>query len=192
MNKAVMISIHPKWCALIADGRKTVEIRTTRPKIEPPFKCYIYETQASTKIPRLGGSWYITRYGCGAIIGEFICDRISPFFALLGGSIPQWDDADLDKSCVTREEIVEYIGRRDGFAWHISDLTIYHHPKELGRFVKPFCEHWQVDGTCISKKLCNERSIESNRCYCFGWIPIQKPPQSWCYCGGLLTPTQSN
>lgn len=40
--KAVLISIHPKWCELIARGKKTIEVRKTRPKIETPFKCYIY------------------------------------------------------------------------------------------------------------------------------------------------------
>lgn len=43
--KAVMLSINPKWCELIASGKKTVEIRKTRLKLETPFKCYIYETQ---------------------------------------------------------------------------------------------------------------------------------------------------
>ena len=32
--KSVLISIHPQWCELIADGKKTVEVRKTRPKIE--------------------------------------------------------------------------------------------------------------------------------------------------------------
>ena len=38
---AVLISIKPKWCEFIIDGKKTVEIRKTKPKIETPFKCYI-------------------------------------------------------------------------------------------------------------------------------------------------------
>lgn len=42
--KAVLISIQPKWCELIALGKKTVEVRKTRPKIEPPFKVYVYCT----------------------------------------------------------------------------------------------------------------------------------------------------
>ena len=32
--KAVLISIRPKWCELIASGKKTVEVRKTRPKLE--------------------------------------------------------------------------------------------------------------------------------------------------------------
>ena len=49
--KSVLISIKPKWCELIASGKKTVEVRKTRPKIETPFKVYIYETQGRTETP---------------------------------------------------------------------------------------------------------------------------------------------
>lgn len=41
----LMLSIKPKWCELIASGRKTIEVRKTRPKLETPFKCYIYCTK---------------------------------------------------------------------------------------------------------------------------------------------------
>ena len=37
--KSVLISIKPKWCDLILSGEKTVEVRKTKPKVEPPFKC---------------------------------------------------------------------------------------------------------------------------------------------------------
>ena len=43
--QSVMISIRPQWCELIANGRKTIEVRKTRPKLETPFKCYIYCTK---------------------------------------------------------------------------------------------------------------------------------------------------
>ena len=46
--KSVLISIQPKWCELIASGKKTVEVRKTKPKLETPFKCYIYETKGHT------------------------------------------------------------------------------------------------------------------------------------------------
>lgn len=44
MSKAVLISIRPKWCEKIVNGEKTIEIRKTRPRLETPFKCYIYCT----------------------------------------------------------------------------------------------------------------------------------------------------
>ncbi|MBP5781471.1 MAG: hypothetical protein J6X34_09600 [Clostridia bacterium] len=43
--KAVMISIRPNWCEMIASGKKIVEVRKTKPKLDPPFKCYIYCTK---------------------------------------------------------------------------------------------------------------------------------------------------
>ena len=42
--KAILISIQPKWCEFIASGKKTVEVRKTAPKLETPFKVYIYCT----------------------------------------------------------------------------------------------------------------------------------------------------
>lgn len=30
--KAVLISIRPKWCEKIVNGKKTIEVRKTRPK----------------------------------------------------------------------------------------------------------------------------------------------------------------
>lgn len=56
MSKAVLISIRPKWCELIANGTKTVEVRKSRPKLETPIKCYIYCTQ-SGGARAMGASW---------------------------------------------------------------------------------------------------------------------------------------
>lgn len=91
MSKAVMISIRPKWCEKICNGEKTIEVRKTRPKLETPFKCYIYCT-----LPKYPHEDFIATdypnpqfYGGGKVIGEFICDRVykletqSP-----GGAIP--------------------------------------------------------------------------------------------------------
>ena len=68
MAKSVLISIRPEWVEKIARGEKTVEVRKTRPKLDTPFKCYIYCTQGNDA-RRLRGSW-------GKVIGEFICDRV--------------------------------------------------------------------------------------------------------------------
>lgn len=48
MSKAVMLSIRPKWCEKIASGEKTIEVRKTRPKMNTPFKCYIYCTSVKS------------------------------------------------------------------------------------------------------------------------------------------------
>jgi len=45
--RAVILSVRPQWCELIANGQKTVEVRKNRPKIPTPFKCYIYCTKGN-------------------------------------------------------------------------------------------------------------------------------------------------
>lgn len=73
-EKAVLISIHPKWCELIASGLKTVEIRKTKPKLTTPFKVYIYRTKGTVK-HLCNGKWWDMPVG-GNVIGEFVCDKI--------------------------------------------------------------------------------------------------------------------
>ncbi len=137
MNKAVMLSIRPEWCARIAIGEKTVEVRKTRPKIEPPFKCYIYETKAESEIPWVDEEGHFIYKGRGAVIGEFVCDHVMPIFnnTLLPASIP--DELVLEKlsPCLTDREIKEYLGNRSkGYGWHISDLVIYDTTRPLSDF----------------------------------------------------------
>lgn len=137
MNKAVMLSIKPDWCSLIAIGEKTVEVRKTRPKIEPPFKCYIYETKAESEIPWVDEDGHFIYKGRGAVIGEFVCDHVIPIYndTLLSADIP--DELMLENlsPCLTDREIKEYLGDRSrGYGWHISDLVIYDTPRPLSDF----------------------------------------------------------
>ena len=98
-EKSVLISIQPKWCELILRGKKTVEVRKSRPKLKPPFKVYIYATKPRSKND-LGlildkgmfgsskevGFLYKRNYETakqlnmqilsGKVIGEFVCDCI--------------------------------------------------------------------------------------------------------------------
>ena len=76
--KAVLISIQPKWCELIANGKKTIEVRKSRPKLETPFKCYIYCTIGNG----VKGDYLVpSGIQCGKVIGEFVCDRIDEYGA---------------------------------------------------------------------------------------------------------------
>ena len=46
--KSILQSIRPQYCELIAAGKKTIEVRKTRPKLDVPFKAYIYCTKGDT------------------------------------------------------------------------------------------------------------------------------------------------
>ena len=170
-----MLSIRPKWCEKIASGEKTIEVRKTRPKLETPFKCYIYCTMDHPYISVSCGELDKLNYRTntvgrcnGKVIGEFTCDRIYGLAPL--NHAP--DDVE-QKACLTREEIVRYL-KGAGYGWHISDLKIYDKPKELTEF-----HTWKK---C---KSCSKSGYESTACIydknCMVPVVITKAPQSWCY-----------
>ena len=134
MSKAVLISIRPKWCELIASGEKTVEVRKTAPKIETPFKCYIYCTKFNHGDPdsmiNLKGKTSFFMPKGGAVIGEFVCDRIFPIQLTEEG----YDYESKKETGLRYEEMSSYLNFRNGYGWHISDLVIYDKPKSLNEF----------------------------------------------------------
>lgn len=97
--KAVMISIQPKWVEKIVNGEKTIEVRKTAPKLETPFKGYMYCTNdRKYKIAtfEFADGWHIKKYddstnyacGCtwrkredwnGKVVGEFACSEIDKY-----------------------------------------------------------------------------------------------------------------
>ena len=173
MSKAVIISIRPKWCEKIISGEKTVEVRKNRPKLETPFKCYIYETQGYVEKDGI----MVFRLG-GRVIGEFTCDRIyeletrSPggSYYVKGEGQPTTNDV-ARQSCLTLKDMHEYLQSKVGYGWHISDFVIYDEPKELSEF-KTLC---RVEADCCACPYYNYTKME-----CYGRV-IGRPPQSWCY-----------
>lgn len=132
MSKAVMISIRPKWCEMIVSRKKTVEVRKDRPRLEPPFKCYIYCTKP--RYPFEDFICYDTAdgavgfYGGGKVIGEFICDTfvVDKTF----GHDPLFNGA----ACMTEVECAAYSCCSPLYGWHISNRKIYDTPKDLREF----------------------------------------------------------
>ena len=184
--QGVLISIQPKWCELIASGKKTVEVRKTKPKLKTPFKVYIYATKQkhyykiSDHLLTSDENLYLSdgkleMSDCfkfwnsdvayqllnRKIIGEFVCDEITPLFnvattswSLLAGNVHEYAKALVRMARLTEEEIHSYAKGKNCYAWHISDLKIYDKPRELSEFSK----------------------------YGFGHpVPLKRPPQSWMY-----------
>lgn len=189
--KAVLISIQPKWCELIASGKKTIEVRKTRPSIETPFKCYIYMTATKERC-RL---WeYITAYqnsngdilnGSKKVIGSFVCDRVRLCipFGLKGHLLSQEVYREM---CLTKEQLDKYGGLKTLYGWHISDLKIYDKPKELGEFyTKCDKDGNEMCGDCLYLRVmlnsfpCDD-SVDT-WCGVDNKKPITRPPQSWYY-----------
>ena len=185
--KAVLISIQPKWCELIASGKKTVEVRKTRPKIETPFKVYIYETK-DPRYENLGYCWEKGKcfeQAVGKVIGEFTCSSVKSFsvpypayFASMGYCATRL----LVDAQLTKAQAHRYLKEKTGNAWRISDLKIYDKPRELWEFKatckeygsdNPNCTecHYYIDGMCYE--------YDESDCGCSGKKPITRPPQSW-------------
>ena len=139
--KSVLISINPKFVEKIVRGEKTIEVRKTAPK-EVPFKCYIYMTQGTYKDLCLYSEYiYQNRM---KVIGEFICDKVYNLVNAFGGimfadeNLNQLDPQLFrDMSCLTDKQTADYLGNKDGYGLHISDLKIYDKPKELSEFCIP-------------------------------------------------------
>lgn len=167
--KSVLISICPQWVEKIASRKKTIEVRKTRPKVENPFKCYIYMSQGDLKDLGSYSEWiYKNRM---KVIGEFICDKVF----LLHPYIYDGGSADLEQrkfiqtfekssnhneilsgTCLSQDEMFDYIGVGNyGYGWHISRLKIYDKPKELREFFTPMGKRPSY--------------------------MIERPPQSWQY-----------
>lgn len=51
MSKAVLLSVSPKQCSDTLNGYVSILVRKTRPKMEVPFKCYLYCTKPNTTDP---------------------------------------------------------------------------------------------------------------------------------------------
>lgn len=164
--KSVLISIQPKWCEKIASGEKTIEVRKTRPKIDTPFKCYIYMTQGKLKDLGIYSEWvYKNRM---KVIGEFICNNASEL-----DYVYYWNNGYEFATCLTYRQVADYGKGKTLYGWHISDLKIYDRPRELSEFSRP-CSY---GGLCFSCKRTSFKKDGNLLCN----TKITRPPQSWMY-----------
>lgn len=184
MSKAVLFSIKPKYCELIASGKKTIEVRKTKPKLETPFKCYIYCTKGELLTrSNNNGKIYVAaspkyqkaleRNGnitlSGKVIGEFVCDEIKEIRA--DNLVALYFNNPTENTCLNDLEMRQYANGKNLFLWHISNLVIYDEPKELSEFCKPVDCH---------------RGTQRDNCVGCWDCEITHPPQSWCYVEDLI------
>lgn len=161
--KKVLISIHPKWCELIFNGQKTIEVRKTRPLIDMPFKVFVYETKAQF-VKSIRGACTTFGYGRGKVIGSFVCDKV---YKIVPDGEYYSDGYDIDddrlaETCLTREQLREYGKGVTLYGWHITEPKLFDKPKELSEFRK----------VCLNGK-CSDCIYEECK--------ITRPPQSWQY-----------
>ena len=174
--KSILISIKPKHCANILNGLKTREIRKRFPKDYRGW-VYIYCTKEDSLccIKRIDRDRYIcgkdfdikdfpqlsSGYeGKGKVVARFYCDDVDSFY--------YFDDDLLELACIDREQALDYLGKKEGYAINISNLEIFDTPKELNEFYNRYPKGDLPLGKWKHGLLAMKQ--------------ITKAPQSWCYC----------
>ena len=206
MNKAVLISIRPEWCDLIMRGKKTIEVRKTRPKLETPFKVYIYCAKAPQQLITIfkdgeetmdgeihhGKPVFIkfnkllpdsVRGKTQAVIGEFICDdirRIGPEYCVVKEDI----ESAISGSCLTVPQVKDYAGWKSGMSYaDLKDLYGWH-ISSFKLYKKPvkLKDFWAIQPCTHRGDCCTCRRWDAEKLICRGEaFGIERPPQSWCY-----------
>lgn len=208
MSKAILTSIRPKWCEKIVNGKKTIEVRKTRPKLQTPFKCYIYctvemaeydalwvlDTPTREKYSFMAVSAYLknpkgANKGNGKVIGEFTCDRIQSF----DSAYSEWAYAVAPSGSVMpmHETKALELCQKDG-CLSDDDVLSYFGDEDWKAYF------WHISDLLIydqPRELTEFRRACPNSWYCEScamyWenngtcgnesLQIRRPPQSWCY-----------
>lgn len=192
--KAILISDRPKWCALMMNGKKTIEVRKGTALYKATQKLvdeygyadiYVYCTKNDGCIGLELGTWkaYYLKNGKndfnGKVIFKFRCYKVSDFSKgeLIYYKNDGWCGTEVEHintngMCLTEEELHNYLKGKTGCAIHISDLEIFDKPKELSEFRKlgKKCKYQGRDTYC---DYCSH-------CDCIG-DELTKAPQSFCY-----------
>ena len=97
------------------------------------------------------------------VIGEFVCDKVYSIKNQGNSFVVANEEQGVTneiarQSCLDYDDMAGYLGNKDGYGLHISELKIYDKPRELGEFLTP-----------------------SGTGGVWGNHYLSRPPQSWCY-----------
>lgn len=208
--KAVLMSIHPKWCKLIFSGEKTIEVRKTAPKLETPFKVYVYCTkERMTRVPSMYAYLHknepgaCAEYGTIETWGEIGDVIVNPHLASkhvsfgMHGKVIGSFVCDRVRLCIpfglkghllSQEVYREMCLTKEQLDKYGGLKTLYGwHITEPKLFDKPRdITEFAIFGKCADE--CSEydfcaREIAEDRMTCkyFKRTFLNRPPQSWCY-----------
>lgn len=170
--KSILLSIKPEGLVNILNGEKTIEIRKKFPKDYVGW-VYIYCTKDYKHILFENGGYgwrlntwsgkrnSITTYN-GKVIARFYCDKVEDTFIQQEESFSNEIEKTLENSCLTYDELWDYVQNDTFYKIHISQLEIFDRPRELSEFTY-------------------EQPFKGIKAY----LPkIVKAPQNYCYVEG--------
>ena len=211
--KSILMSIQPKWCEKIFCGEKTIEVRKTAPKLETPFKVYVYCTkERMTRVPSMYAYLHknepraCAEYGTIETWGEIGDVIVNPHLASkhvsfgMHGKVIGSFVCDRVRLCIplglkghllSQEVYREMCLTKEQLDKYGGLKTLYGwHIIDPKLFDKPRdITEFAVFGKCADE--CSEydfcaRDIAEDRvtCKCFKRTFLKRPPRSWCYVEG--------
>ncbi len=162
--KAIMISDKPKWCALMMNGDKTIEVRKNKAlasAIQKLIDEYGYaEIYVYCSKDDKNGLYFVNEYVClnqkgcvpsdknGKVVFKFRCYKVEEIEDVysqeneFGGLCESYGTKTLKTNSLLNKAQLDYLELADylndytpfGYAIHISDLEIFDKPKELSEF----------------------------------------------------------
>lgn len=206
--QSVLISIQPEFVEKILKGEKTIEIRKSFPKCELPCKVFVYCTKGKKKLiwvtrkgeelPYSDGqiaekhefihipTTPVERWcDLGKVVAEFTLNKISTYdydidFENDKQKMYYIRSGELEKTCLTYEQLLSYGRGKTLYGWHIDNLKVYSKEKDIRQFKKQCsCYEPMTYETigCIEMGCPIHQLGECDgRC-----IYLDRPPQSWCY-----------
>lgn len=117
----VLMSIKPKWLNKILYEGKRWEVRKTRPKQNPPFMVYFYES------------------GTGNVVGLARCYGIGK---ILRKEIQKLTDGEMSMLGMDKPTLYKYMGAKDNvYSWHLQ-LVEEIDPIPVTEFAKRAPQSW--------------------------------------------------
>ena len=150
--KSVLVSKKPKIVVNVLNGDASilifkkfpkeykgwVYIYCTKDKENELLKGYKVYDREEIKYIAQGGMLTLSDFLNGKVVARFYCDKVEETMWIEnewhGTKTLTWAEL-LDKSCLDYKEITKYLNGK-GYAIHISQLEIFHKPKELDEFVR--------------------------------------------------------
>lgn len=155
--KAILLSIRPEHALNILNGKKTLELRKRVPK---DFVGWVYV--CVTKGKRLSvvhddeivKTYYYLNSNWGRSLNQdipfrFWFDEYEEIKERFNGD--EYVIEKLDELCLSDYEVKEYLGGKQGYAWHIKKLEIFDKPMQLSEFAKPCKTKNQINKYWVHK-----------------------------------------
>lgn len=177
--KAILMSIKPKWVAKILNGKKTIEIRKKFPKDYVGW-VYIYCTKDKEYANLINRGGFLT----GMVVARFWCDKVEEILFDLAEK--EWFTDTLEEkellkeSCLSQEELDDYLQAKNGYAIHITKLEIFDKPKEISEF-KCWTKNFDCEQCTNPDKMNDDCDWWGIKCPSKCLLPLTRAPQNYCY-----------